>query len=233
PHPIGGWQQARKDRVAQLLAAEPDSWCPDQYQNPDNVDAYRGLAEELIDQLGTVDTLVCSVGTGGHSSGVGRVLREHNPDLRLVGVDTIGSTIFGQPAGSRLMRGLGSSIYPGNVDYPAFDEAHWVAPNEAVWAARTLAASYHASGGWSVGAVALVAGWVARTSEPGTRVAAIFPDGPMRYHGTIYDDDYCRSHDLLDRPPAQDPDVIDDPSQRVVDRWTRLTHVIDPLGRTA
>ncbi|MDO3253571.1 pyridoxal-phosphate dependent enzyme, partial [Mycobacteroides abscessus subsp. abscessus] len=74
-------------------------------------------AEELIDQLGTVDTLVCSVGTGGHSSGVGRVLREHNPNLRLVGVDTIGSTIFGQPASTRLMRGLGSSIYPGNVDY--------------------------------------------------------------------------------------------------------------------
>ena len=72
---------------------------------------------------------------------MGRVLREHNPDLRLVGVDTIGSTIFGQPASSRLMRGLGSSIYPGNVDYAAFDEAHWVAPNEAVWAARTLAAA--------------------------------------------------------------------------------------------
>jgi cysteine synthase A len=233
PHPIGGWQQARKDRVAEILAAETDSWCPDQYQNPDNVDAYRGLAEELIDQLGTVDTLVCSVGTGGHSSGVGRVLREHNPDLRLVGVDTIGSTIFGQPASSRLMRGLGSSIYPGNVDYAAFDEAHWVAPNEAVWAARTLAAAYHASGGWSVGAVALVAGWVARTSAPGSRVAAIFPDGPMRYHGTIYDDDYCCSHDLLDRPPAQDPDVIDDPSDRVVDRWTRLTRVIDPIGRMA
>ena len=138
-----------------------------------------------------------------------------------------------QPAAARLMRGLGSSIYPGNVDYPAFDEAHWVAPNEAVWAARTLAASYHASGGWSVGAVALVAGWVARTSAPGTRVAAIFPDGPMRYHGTIYDDDFCRSHDLLDRPPAQEPDVIDHSSDRVVDRWTRLTHVIDPLGRTA
>lgn len=233
PHPVGGWQQARKDRVAEILAVETDSWCPDQYQNPDNVDAYRGLAEELIDQLGTVDTLVCSVGTGGHSSGVGRVLREHNPNLRLVGVDTIGSTIFGQPASTRLMRGLGSSIYPGNVDYPAFDEAHWVAPNEAVWAARTLAASYHASGGWSVGAVALVAGWVARTSAPGTRVAAIFPDGPMRYHGTIYDDDYCRRHDLLDRPPAQDPDVIDDPSDRVVDRWTRLTHVTDPIGRMA
>ena len=46
------------------------------------------------------------MGTGGHSAGVARVLRESNPDLQLIGVDTIGSTIFGQPAATRLMRGL-------------------------------------------------------------------------------------------------------------------------------
>jgi cysteine synthase A len=158
PHPVGGWQQARKDRVAQLLAADPDAWCPDQYSNPDNIDAYRSLALELVDQLGRIDVLVCSEGTGGHSAGVARVLRESNPNLKVIGVDTIGSTIFGQPATKRLMRGLGSSIYPRNVDYSLFDEVHWVAPAEAVWAARSLAATHHASGGWSVGAVALVAG---------------------------------------------------------------------------
>ena len=62
------------------------------------------------------------------------------------------------------MRGLGSSIYPRNVDYAAFNEVHWVAPAEAVWACRTLAATHYATGGWSVGAVALVAGWAARTN---------------------------------------------------------------------
>ncbi|OOK70475.1 pyridoxal-phosphate dependent enzyme family protein [Mycobacterium kansasii] len=151
PHPVGGWQQARKDRVAELLAADPAAWNPNQYSNPDNVDAYRPLALELVAQLGKVDVLVCSVGTGGHSAGVARVLREFNPDMRLIGVDTIGSTIFGQPATSRLMRGLGSSIYPRNVDYAAFNEVHWVAPAEAVWACRNLAATHYASGGWSVG----------------------------------------------------------------------------------
>ncbi|MDA3665035.1 pyridoxal-phosphate dependent enzyme, partial [Mycobacterium xenopi] len=139
PHPVGGWQQARKDRVAQLLAEHPDAWNPDQYSNPDNISGYQSLALELIDQLGRVDVLVCSVGTGGHSAGVARVLRQFNPAMRLIGVDTIGSTIFGQPAASRLMRGLGSSIYPGNIDYDAFDEVHWIAPAEAVWAARAVA----------------------------------------------------------------------------------------------
>ncbi|MBY0390613.1 MAG: PLP-dependent cysteine synthase family protein [Mycobacterium pseudokansasii] len=228
PHPVGGWQQARKDRVAQLLAAEPDAWNPDQYNNPDNVAGYQSLALELRDQLGDIDVLVCSVGTGGHSAGVARVLRQFNPQLKLIGVDTIGSTIFGQPAASRLMRGLGSSIYPGNIDYDAFDEVHWVAPAEAVWACRTLAATHFTSGGWSVGAVALVAGWAARNFPRHTTIAAIFPDGPQRYFDTIYNDDYCRQHRLLDWRPTLEPAVIAHPGEKVVESWTRCTTVVNP-----
>ncbi|MBX9921054.1 PLP-dependent cysteine synthase family protein [Mycobacterium frederiksbergense] len=229
-HPEGGWQQARRDRVAELVSANPRAWFPDQYNNPDNVDAYRPLALELQDQLGRVDVLVCSVGTGGHSAGVARVLREFNPDLRLIGVDTIGSTIFGQPASTRLMRGLGSSIYPGNVDYQAFSEVHWVAPAEAVWACRKLASTHYASGGWSVGAVALAASWAARTSAPDTTIAAVFPDGPQRYFDTVYNDAYCRDHGLLDAVPAEVPVVIDDVHAHVVTSWTRCATVVDPVG---
>ncbi|KUH70798.1 pyridoxal-5'-phosphate-dependent protein subunit beta [Mycolicibacterium novocastrense] len=230
PHPDGGWQQARRDRVLQVLAADESAWYPDQYNNPDNVDAYRGLALELHAQLGTVDVLVCSVGTGGHSAGVARVLREFNPDMQLIGVDTVGSTIFGQPASTRLMRGLGSSIYPGNVDYGAFNEVHWVAPAEAVWACRTMAATHYASGGWSVGAVALVAGWAARRYPADMTIAAIFPDGPQRYFDTIYNDEFCREHGLLDGTPSAEPEVINDPRQRVVSSWTRCATIVDPVG---
>lgn len=229
PHPEGGWQQARRQRVEQILSADARAWHPDQYNNPENVEAYRGLAVELVEQVGPVDVLVCSVGTGGHSAGIARVLRETNPDLRLIGVDTVGSTIFGQPPGARLMRGLGSSIYPGNVDYPAFDEVHWVAAAEAVWACRTLASTHYASGGWSVGAVALVASWAARTHRRGTTVAAVFPDGPQRYFDTVYNDDYCQAHGLLAGPPAVQPDTIGHPWARTVTRWTRCARVVDPM----
>nr|WP_236566701.1 PLP-dependent cysteine synthase family protein [Nocardia sp. CY41] len=228
PHPTGGWQQARRERVAELLDRHPDAWTPDQYTNPDNVDGYESLGIELVEQLGNIDVLVCAVGTGGHSAGVSRVLRRFNPDLKLIGVDTVASTIFGQPSGPRLMRGLGSSIFPANVDYPAFDEVHWVAPSEAVWAARTLAATHHASGGWSVGAVALVAGWAARVFDADTTIAAVFPDGPQRYFDTIYNDRYCAEHGLLDVDPPIEPATITHPSERVVTSWTRSTTVIDP-----
>ncbi|RZQ65847.1 PLP-dependent cysteine synthase family protein [Amycolatopsis suaedae] len=229
PHPTGGWQEARRRKVAELLAANPGSFCPDQYHNPDNVAAYEPLATELVAQLGRIDVLVCSVGTGGHSAGVSRVLRRYFPDLRLVGVDTVGSTIFGQPARTRLMRGLGSSIYPRNVDYPAFDEVHWVNAAESVSTCRRLAAAQYASGGWSVGAVALVAGWLARTSPASTRIAAIFPDGPQRYFDTVYNDRFCAEHGLLG-PVPDAPETITRPGEREVTRWTRCTEVTDPIA---
>ncbi|MEU9976974.1 PLP-dependent cysteine synthase family protein [Streptomyces sp. NPDC051014] len=230
PHPVGGWQEARRGRVAELLAAYPDAWCPDQYDNPDNVAAYAPLAHELVAQLGRIDTLVVSVGTGGHSAGIASVLRGFFPGLRVVGVDTTGSTIFGQPAGPRLMRGLGSSIYPGNVAYDLFDEVHWVAAPEAVWAARRLARDHYATGGWSVGAVSLVARWLSRTLPAEDRIVAVFPDGPQRYVGTVFDDAYCREHRLLGHLPADDPDEIARPDERVVTRWTRCTRITAPLA---
>ncbi len=230
PHPTGGWQESRRHRVDELLAEHPGSFGPDQYHNPDNVAGYAPMALELVAQLGRVDVLVCSVGTGGHSAGVSRVLREFFPHLRLVGVDTVGSTIFGQPARTRLMRGLGSSIYPRNIDYAAFDEVHWVAPGEAVRAARLLASAQYATGGWSVGAAALVASWLARTEEPDARIAAIFPDGPQRYFDTVFNDDYCHRYGLLTAHLPTEPDEIAHPTEREVTRWTRCRRVLDPIA---
>ncbi|MFE9252240.1 PLP-dependent cysteine synthase family protein [Streptomyces sp. NPDC007088] len=228
PHPAGGWQQARRDRVAELLSSYPGAWCPDQYHNPDNVAAYAGLARELVAQLGRIDALVVSVGTGGHSAGIASVLRGYFPGLKVVGVDTTGSTIFGQRAAPRLMRGLGSSIYPRNVDYTLFDEVHWVAAGEAVWSARALARSRYASGGWSVGAVALVARHLAATLPAEARIAAVFPDGPHRYAGTVFDDSWCRERQLLGCEPAAAPDRIAHPGERAVARWTKCETVLDP-----
>lgn len=228
PHPVGGWQRARLERVHELIAEIPGVYWPDQYNNPDNPAGYHDLGRELLAQLDRLDVVVCSVGTGGHSAGIARVLREEQPGVRIIGVDSPGSSVFGQPARKRLMRGLGSSIHPSNIAYTGFDEVHWVPPAEAADACRRLAADNFVSGGWSTGAAALVAGWSAR--RLGTdRVAAVFPDGPQRYWETIYDDEFCRDRGLVST--CQKPTEVTSAAEAPADRWSRCAGVVDPCGR--
>ncbi|MER7397581.1 pyridoxal-phosphate dependent enzyme [Streptomyces sp. NPDC000151] len=229
PAAEGGWQAARLARLRALRAELPDAYWPDQYNNPDNIAGYGSLAAEVAADLDHLDVLVCSVGTGGHSAGIVGPLRRHWPGLRLIGVDATGSTIFGQPARPRLMRGLGSSIHPRNVAYEAFDEVHWVGPAESADACRRLAAGNFVSGGWSTGAVALVAAWAARV-HPGAVVATVFPDGPQRYLGTVYDDDFATAHGLDLTTAATRPVEIPHPRAAEATGWTRCRTVADPLA---
>lgn len=94
----GGWQAARISRLRDVLRGMPDAYWPDQYNNPDNAAGYLSMAAELSGQLDHVDILVCSVGTGGHSAGLVGPLRRRWPRLKVIGVDSVGSAIFGQPA---------------------------------------------------------------------------------------------------------------------------------------
>ncbi|WP_216910818.1 PLP-dependent cysteine synthase family protein [Nocardia noduli] len=226
PHPEGGWQRARLDRLAVLRAATPGAYWPDQYNNPDNALGYLDMAREILDQTEPMDVLVVTVGSGGHSAGLTRALRRYWPRLRVVGVDAVGSRIFGQPARSRVMRGLGSSILPRNVAYADFDEVHWVGPTESVAACRDLAARTCLGGGWSTGAAALVSDWVSRR-EPGSRVLTVFPDGPHRYLRTIYDDDWCAERGLLEAPRTE-PVEFGDPDESEAQGWARCRVVRDP-----
>ncbi|MFF3623260.1 PLP-dependent cysteine synthase family protein [Streptomyces sp. NPDC002467] len=228
----GGWQAARITRLREILARTEHAYWPDQYNNPDNPSGYRSMAAELIGQLDHLDVLVCSVGTGGHSAGLVGPLRRRWPRLKVIGVDSVGSAIFGRPTRPRLMRGLGSSIHPGNVRHGIFDEVHWVGPVEAVDACRRLARGSFVSGGWSTGAVALVSAWAAR-AEPGAVVATVFPDGPHRYLGTVYDDAFCHAHGLTDTAPATRPLEIPHPRAAEAHGWTRCRSVLSPLPERA
>jgi S-sulfo-L-cysteine synthase (3-phospho-L-serine-dependent) len=84
-----------------------------------------------------------------------------------------------------------------------------------------------------VGAVALVASWLARSEPEGTQIGAIFPHGPERYFDTIYNDAYCAEHGLLEAKPEPEPDEIARPDEAEAVRWTRCTNVVDPAGESA
>ncbi|GAA2025006.1 PLP-dependent cysteine synthase family protein [Polymorphospora rubra] len=216
----GGIQAARLARVEELRREHPGSFVPGQYDNPDNPAAYAAVADLVGATLGAVDCLVGTVGSGGSTGGLAAALRASNADLRLVGVDTPGSIIFGAAEGARLLRGLGSSIHPGNVDYTAYDEVHWVTPREAFHATHDLYRSHGLFMGPTSGASFQVAAWWA-DRNPGDTVLMVLPDEGYRYQSTVYNDAWLRAHDAVPTPNPDGPRLVEHPSD-VTDRWTRL-----------
>ncbi|WP_061293914.1 pyridoxal-phosphate dependent enzyme [Herbidospora cretacea] len=198
-----GWQSARLERLEELMAGLPGAFWPRQYSNPDNPGAYRDLAEEILADLGPIDVLVGSTGSGGSLCGTARPLRAACPGLRVVGVDCVGSALFGQTdRAGRLQSGLGNSLRPQNLDHTLIDEVHWLNDHEAFAATRELAAEQQIFAGNTSGSVYQVLKDVAARSGPGTRIVGIFPDRGDRYVETVYDDGHWGDHDVAALPRA-------------------------------
>jgi cysteine synthase len=205
PGASGGFQQARLEVLEKVLASNPGSFCPRQYTNPHNPGSYAPCAEQLAHAAGGIDCLVGSVGSGGSVCGISSYLRLILPELNVIGVDTHRSVIFGQSdAGSgRLLRGLGNSLMPQNVDHTAFDLVHWVGAAEAFQATRRLHREHALYMGPTSGAAFLVADWWAR-NHPDSLTAVVFPDEGYRYQDTVYDDAWLEAQGArLDVPPRE------------------------------
>ncbi|MFI6849122.1 pyridoxal-phosphate dependent enzyme [Kitasatospora sp. NBC_00085] len=188
-----GWQSARLERLAELMADLPGAFWPQQYSNPQNPAAYRSLAGELVADLGSVDVLVGAVGSGGSLCGTSKALLERLPDVSVVGVDCVGSVLFAQPdRPTRKQGGLGNSLIPENIDYRVFDEVHWLSDDEAFDATRRLAQEQKIFGGNTSGSVYRVLTHLAARAEPGTRLVGIMPDRGDRYVDSVYADDAGR-----------------------------------------
>jgi cysteine synthase A len=216
-----GWQSARLERLSMLLSELPGAYWTRQYENIGNPQGYVELADELLEQLGGVDVLVGGVGSGGSLCGTARQLRARGMSVRVVGVDAVGSVIFGQPdQPARLQSGLGNSLMPPNVDFAAIDEVHWLSDAEAFQATHELARQEQIFAGNSSGSAYLVARWLTLGAPPGLRVVALLPDRGDRYAGTLYNPDYLREHGV--HLPAELPES---PTETVLDTpiatWSR------------
>lgn len=184
-----GNQDGRLTELQHVLDSKPGALWPRQYDNPDNPAAYSRLAEIIVEKVGRVDCLVGCVGSGGSLSGAARYLRSLFPEMRVVAVDTNNSVLFGHKAGPRLLRGLGNSIMPNNLDHALVDDVHWVGALQAFAVTRDLYRRRAMFVGPTSGAAALVGGWYARTHLNET-VVAIMPDEGYRYQSTVYSDDW-------------------------------------------
>lgn len=220
PAAQGGYQQARLEYLYELLAAHPGSFWPSQYDNTDNPGAYEAVASQLQQALGQIDCLVGAVGSGGSMCGTGRVLRREMPDLFTIGVDTHGSVLFGQTDSPRLLRGLGNSVMPRNVDHQIFDEVHWVSAAEGFRATRLLHQRHALFMGPTSGAAYLVARWWAE-QHPDATVVALMPDSGHRYQDTVYHDEWLRTSGAWLTQLPEQPVQVEHPAE-APDRWSSL-----------
>ena len=196
--------------VAQRLSQEiPNSFFPNQYDNPNNPLAhYRTTGPEIWEQTeGKVTHVVIGVGTGGTITGVGRYLKERNRAIRMIGVDPVGSVFYDYFKSGRIpptnpykVEGVGQDDLPGNVDFSMIDDIVAVSDRESFQAARALARQEGLFAGGSSGMALHGALQAARECGEGDTMVVILPDSGSRYLSKIYNDAWMRENQYLDAP---------------------------------
>lgn len=169
-----------------LAASIPNSWIPDQFSNPANAAAhYASTGPEIWEDCdGDVDIFVAGVGTGGTITGVGRYLKEHNPECRVIAVEPKSSPLLSTgTAGTHGIQGIGANFVPAVLDTGIYDEILPISEEDAYSAARQLAAREGILCGISSGA-ALHAALQVAAKNPGKTIVALLPDTGERYLST-------------------------------------------------
>ncbi len=184
----GGMDEAVQ--AARKMADRDDAFLPDQFSNPANPEAHRRTtAPEILDALdGRVDVLVAGVGTGGTITGIGEVLKQRNPKVRVVAVEPAGSAVLsGRRAGPHRIQGIGAGFVPAVLNREILDEVIAVGDEAAVTMARQAAAREGVLCGISGGAALWAALQIARRPESrGLRIVTIVPDSGERYVSTPF-----------------------------------------------
>ena len=173
-------------RAEDLATEHPDFFMPQQFTNPANPAAHRETtAVELLGQLGHMDAFVSGVGTGGTITGVGEVLREEIPSVRIYAVEPAASPVLshGEP-GYHKIQGIGAGFVPPVLNTRIYDEVITVSDHDAAAATRRLAVEEGIFVGISSGANCFAAMQVARTLGKGRRVVTMLCDSGERYLST-------------------------------------------------
>jgi cysteine synthase len=176
-------------RATQLASERPDTFLPQQFENPANPDAHRRTTAEEVwaDTDGQVDVVVAGIGTGGTITGIGEVIRARKPSVRLVAVEPADSPVLsgGQP-GPHKIQGIGAGFVPKVLNTEVYDEVVKVTSDEALQTARDLAGRDGILVGISSGAAAFAAITVARRPENKSKlIVVVLPDTGERYLSTV------------------------------------------------
>jgi cystathionine beta-synthase len=197
----------------------PNSWKPNQYDNPSNAQAhYESTGPEIWEQTeGKITHFVVGVGTGGTISGTAKFLKEKNPNIKVLGIDTYGSVfkkyketgIFDKnEIYPYVTEGIGEDFLPQNVDFSLIDHFEKVTDKEAAVMTRRIAKEEGIFAGNSAGSA--MAGIIQMKDifKEGDVVVVIFHDHGTRYLGKMFNDDWMREKGYLDKKGLTAKDLV-------------------------
>ncbi|GAC1313866.1 MAG: pyridoxal-phosphate dependent enzyme [Mucilaginibacter sp.] len=186
----------------------PNSWKPNQYDNLSNTEAhYEQTGPEIWEQTeGKITHLVVGVGTGGTISGTAKYLKEKNPAIQVLGIDTYGS-VFKKYKETGILdkneiypyitEGIGEDFLPKNVDFSLIDHFEKVTDKDAALMTREIARKEGIFAGNSTGSAVAGVLQMKDRFKAGDIVVIIFPDHGSRYMGKMYNDDWLRDRGFL------------------------------------
>jgi len=173
--------------VAEKILTERDNiFMPQQFRNPANPKIHRETtAEEIISEAPSIDAFVAGVGTGGTITGVGEVLKRHNPNTLIVAVEPENSAVIsGEEPGSHRIQGIGAGFLPEVLNLDVVDRVIKVRDSDAISTTRRLAETEGILAGISSGAAMWAALQVALELKEDEKVIVILPDSGERYLST-------------------------------------------------
>jgi cystathionine beta-synthase len=199
----------------------PNSWKPNQYDNPSNAQAhYESTGPEIWEQTdGKITHLVVGVGTGGTISGTARYLKEKNPNVKILGIDTYGSVFKKYKETGDfdkneiypyITEGIGEDFLPQNVDFNLIDHFEKVTDKDAAIYTRAIARDEAIFVGNSAGSA--IAGLLQMKDmfKEGDVVVVIFHDHGTRYLGKMFNDEWMRDRGFLEVEKKTAKDLISD-----------------------
>ena len=184
-------KQAEKAAIAkakELASQIENSFIPGQFENPANPTAhYKTTGPEIYEQTeGKVDIFVAGVGTGGTISGIGKYLKEKNPEVKVVAVEPASSPVLSTgKGGAHKIQGIGAGFVPETLDTKIYDEIITVENEDAFATGKEMAKTEGILVGISSGAALYAAKELAKREEnAGKTIVVLLPDGGDRYLST-------------------------------------------------